>query len=128
MAASINRSTAFALVGFGFVLANLTNVGGEGQIAVGGTAARAVALYGHVSGLPLGLSFTLPMLAVVAGAAWGALAAVMKDQGGHQRGDQHIAAFLHRSVAAVLVRTITRPAPQTHDDVGDPPRITGNSR
>jgi simple sugar transport system permease protein len=86
MAASINRSTAFALVGFGFVLANranLTNVGGEGQIAVGGIAATAVALYGHVSGLPLGLSFILPMLAaVIAGAAWGALAAVMKVKAG----------------------------------------------
>jgi simple sugar transport system permease protein len=36
LAASLNRSSIFALVGFGFVLANranLTNVGGEGQIA-----------------------------------------------------------------------------------------------
>ena len=86
IAASINRSLAFALVGFGFVLANranLTNVGGEGQIAVGGIAATAVALYGHVSGLPFGLSFLLPMLAaVLAGAAWGALAAVMKVKAG----------------------------------------------
>lgn len=86
IAASLNRSVAFALVGFGFVLANranLTNVGGEGQIAVGGIAATAVALYGHVSGLPLGLSFLLPMIAaVVAGAAWGALAAVMKIKAG----------------------------------------------
>jgi general nucleoside transport system permease protein len=86
MAASINRSVAFGLVGFGFILANranLTNVGGEGQIAVGGIAATAVALYGHVSGLPLGLPFILPMLAaVVAGAAWGALAAVMKVKAG----------------------------------------------
>jgi ABC-type uncharacterized transport system permease subunit len=86
IAASINRSVAFALVGFGFVLANranLTNVGGEGQIAVGGIAATAVALYGHVSGLPLGLSFILPMLAaVLAGAAWGALAGFMKIRAG----------------------------------------------
>jgi simple sugar transport system permease protein len=86
IAASINRSLAFGLVGFGFILANranLTNVGGEGQIAVGGIAATAVALYGHVSGLPFGLSFLLPMLAAVAaGAAWGALAAVMKVKAG----------------------------------------------
>lgn len=86
IAASINRSLAFALVGFGFILANranLTNVGGEGQIAVGGIAATAVALYGHVSGLLFGLSFLLPMLAAVAaGAAWGALAAVMKVKAG----------------------------------------------
>ncbi len=86
IAASINRSVAFALVGFGFVLANranLTNVGGEGQIAVGGIAATAVALYGHVSGLPLGLAFILPMLAAVAaGAAWGTIAAVMRVKAG----------------------------------------------
>jgi simple sugar transport system permease protein len=86
IAASINRSIAFALVGFGFVLANranLTNVGGEGQIAVGGIAATAVALYGHVSALPLGLAFILPMLAaVIAGAAWGAIAAVMRVKAG----------------------------------------------
>jgi general nucleoside transport system permease protein len=86
IAASINRSLAFALVGFGFILANranLTNVGGEGQIAVGGIAATAAALYGHVSGLPFGLSFLLPMLAaVIAGAAWGALAALMKVKAG----------------------------------------------
>jgi len=86
VAASINRSIAFALVGFGFVLANragLTNVGGEGQIAVGGIAATAVALYGHVAALPLGLAFILPMLAgVLAGAAWGGLAAVMKIKSG----------------------------------------------
>src|SRR3546814_8604642 len=40
--ASINRAVALALVGLGFIFAfraNLTNVGGEGQIAVGGIAA-----------------------------------------------------------------------------------------
>jgi simple sugar transport system permease protein len=86
LAASLNRSSVFALVGFGFVLANranLTNVGGEGQIAVGGIAATAVALYGHVSGLPLGLAFILPTFAaVIAGALWGALAAVLKVKSG----------------------------------------------
>jgi ABC-type uncharacterized transport system permease subunit len=86
IAASVNRSIVFALVGFGFVLANranLTNVGGEGQIAVGGIAATAVALYGHVSALPFGLAFILPMLAaVIAGALWGALAAVLKVKSG----------------------------------------------
>lgn len=86
LAASLNRSSVFALVGFGFVFANranLTNVGGEGQIAVGGIAATAVALYGHVSGLPLGLAFILPMLAaVIAGALWGGLAAVLKVNSG----------------------------------------------
>lgn len=85
-AASINRSLVFALVGIGFVLAqraNLTNVGGEGQIAVGGIAATAVALYGNVQDLPLGLGFVLPMLAAaLAGGLWGALAGVLKAKAG----------------------------------------------
>ena len=64
--ASINRAVALALIGLGFILAaraNLTNVGGEGQIAVGGIAATAVALWGPVADLPLGLAVLLPLLA-----------------------------------------------------------------
>jgi simple sugar transport system permease protein len=84
--ASINRAVIFALVGTGFVLADrarLTNVGGEGQIAVGAIAATAVSLYGGVQGLPLGLAFILPLLAgTLAGAAWGALPGVLKARAG----------------------------------------------
>ncbi|HEX4367206.1 MAG TPA: ABC transporter permease [Rhodopila sp.] len=84
--ASVNRSVVFALVGIGFIFANranLTNVGGEGQIAMGGIAATAVALYGHVAGLPFGLSFILPMLAAtIAGALWGGLAGFLKARAG----------------------------------------------
>jgi general nucleoside transport system permease protein len=86
IAASINRSVAYTLVGLGFIMAaraNLTNVGGEGQIAVGGIAATAMALDGGVQGLPFGLAFILPMLAAVAaGALWGALAGVLKVKAG----------------------------------------------
>ena len=86
VAASINRALALALVGLGFVIAqraNLTNVGGEGQIAVGGIAATAVALYGGASALPMPLSFGVPMLAaVVAGGVWGAIAGVLKAKVG----------------------------------------------
>lgn len=86
LAASLNRSLVLALVGMGFVLAqraNLTNVGGEGQIAVGGIAATAVALYGHVQDLPWGLAWVLPMLAAgLAGGLWGALAGVLKAKVG----------------------------------------------
>jgi simple sugar transport system permease protein len=82
VAASINRSIAFALVGIGFVIANranLVNVGGEGQIAVGGIAATAVALYGGVAGLPAGLPFLIPLVAAaVAGMLWGSIAGVLK--------------------------------------------------
>jgi len=73
-------------VGIGFVIANranLVNVGGEGQIAVGGIAATAVALYGHVDGLPAGLAFILPLLAaVLAGMLWGSIAGILKIKAG----------------------------------------------
>jgi general nucleoside transport system permease protein len=86
IAASINRSIAFALVGIGFVIANranLVNVGGEGQIAVGGIAATAVALYGHVDDLPAGLAFIVPLLAAaLAGMAWGSIAGILKIKAG----------------------------------------------
>lgn len=79
---SVNRAVVFALVGFGFILAaraGLTNVGGEGQIAMGGIAATAVALYGGADALPGPLAFVVPMLAAcLAGALWGGLAGALK--------------------------------------------------
>jgi len=86
VAASINRTLALALVGIGFVIAqraNLTNVGGEGQIAVGGIAATAVSLYGGAAALSMPLSFLWPMLAaVLAGGLWGGIAGVLKAKAG----------------------------------------------
>lgn len=86
VAVSLNRAVVLALVGLGFIIANranLTNVGGEGQIAVGGIAATALALNGFVAGLPLGLPFIVPILgAVAAGAAWGGIAGVLKARVG----------------------------------------------
>ncbi len=86
VAASVNRTLALALVGIGFVIAqraNLTNVGGEGQIAVGGIAATAVSLYGGAAALPMPLSFLWPMLAaVLAGGLWGGIAGVLKARAG----------------------------------------------
>jgi simple sugar transport system permease protein len=86
LAASINRSLVFALIGLGFVLAqraNLTNVGGEGQIAIGGIVATAMSLYGGVSQLPMGQAFILPALAAcLAGGLWGGLAGVLKAKVG----------------------------------------------
>ena len=112
IAASLNRAVVFALVGLGFIIANranLTNVGGEGQIAMGGIAAAAVAIYGGVADLPLGLAFILPMLGgAVAGAAWGGIAGVLQGQGRHQRGDLDAAAVVHRGVDALLVRSSRR--------------------
>jgi simple sugar transport system permease protein len=86
VAASINRALSLGLVGLGFVLAhraNLTNVGGEGQIAVGGIAATAVALYGGAANLPMPWSFVAPLLAAaLAGGVWGGIAGVLKAKVG----------------------------------------------
>jgi ABC-type uncharacterized transport system permease subunit len=104
IAASLNRSLVFALVGLGFVLAqraNLTNVGGEGQIAVGGIAATAVALHGQSAGLPAGLSYAVPLLAAcLAGGLWGGLAGVMKAKAGT---NEVIATLLLSFIATWLV-------------------------
>jgi general nucleoside transport system permease protein len=82
LAASINRAVIFSAVGLGFIFANqanLTNVGGEGQIAVAGIAAAAVALKTPVTDLPGPLPYLLPMLAgIAAGGAWGGLCGVLK--------------------------------------------------
>ena len=85
MVGSINRAVPLALVGLGYLLAsraNLTNVGGEGQIAIGGMCATALALHGSER-LPSGLAFMLPMLAgALGGALWGGLAGVLKARRG----------------------------------------------
>ncbi|EGI78299.1 ABC transporter permease [Hylemonella gracilis] len=86
LAASLNRALVFMLVGLGFILAeraSLTNVGGEGQIAVGGITATAFALWAPVAALPWGLSFVVPLLgACLAGALWGGIAGVLKVKAG----------------------------------------------
>jgi simple sugar transport system permease protein len=83
---SLNRAAVYALVGLGFIFANragLTNVGGEGQIAIGGIAATATALAPGVGSLPLGLAFIVPTLAAaIAGAGWGGVAGVLKARVG----------------------------------------------
>ncbi len=73
IAVSLKPAVVYALVGLGFVLAaraGLTNVGGEGQIAVGGIVATAFALWDRLraslrSRLPCAL-----LAASLAGAAW----------------------------------------------------------
>ena len=83
---SLMRAVPLSLVGLGYILAeraNLTNVGAEGQIAVGGIASTAVALYGGAAALPGPLAFLYPLLAgALAGAAWGAIAGIAKARRG----------------------------------------------
>ncbi len=78
--ASINRAVTLALVGLGFIVANrarLVNVGGEGQICLGGMAATAVAVYGTTELPPL-FAVTVALTAgAVAGAVWGSIAGAL---------------------------------------------------
>jgi ABC-type uncharacterized transport system permease subunit len=83
---SLTRGVPLGLVGLGFILAdraNLTNVGGEGQIAVGGMFATAASLYWGAEKLPGPLAFLFPLLVgTLAGAAWGAIAGALKAKRG----------------------------------------------
>jgi ABC-type uncharacterized transport system permease subunit len=83
---SLNRSVPLALVGLGFILAdraNLTNVGGEGQICAGGLIATAAALSWGAARLPGPLAFLFPLVAgTLAGALWGAVAGLLKARRG----------------------------------------------
>lgn len=81
LGASVNRAMTLGLIGLGFILANranLTNVGGEGQVAVGGMAATAMCLHGAAS-LPGPLAWLVPMVfAALAGGLWGGIAGWLK--------------------------------------------------
>lgn len=78
---SLNRIAILALVGIGFVIASrcgLFNIGGEGQIAVGGLAAAAVVLK-VVGDLPGPVAIPIALLAGgVAGAVFGGIAGALR--------------------------------------------------
>src|SRR5882757_8057655 len=83
---SVTRAVPLGLVGLGYILAeraNLTNVGGEGQICLGGMFATAASLSWGAAKLPGPLAFLFPLLAgTMAGALWGAIAGVLKARRG----------------------------------------------
>jgi ABC-type uncharacterized transport system permease subunit len=74
------RATPIMLAGLAVAIparAGLINVGGEGQLIVGGVAAAGVAL--HTPGLSGGMVIVLMILAAAAaGAAWAAIAALLR--------------------------------------------------
>ena len=74
------KAVPLLLVGVGICIAfraNAFNIGGEGQIAMGGLAATAVALV--LPGLPAPVLIPLALLAGAAGgAAWGAIPGAFK--------------------------------------------------
>jgi simple sugar transport system permease protein len=78
--ASLNRAVTLALIGLGFIFANranLVNVGGEGQICLGGMAATAVAVYGSAAMPPFLAVLTALAAGAAAGALWGAIAGIL---------------------------------------------------
>ena len=83
---SITRGVPLGLVGLGYILAeraNLTNVGGEGQICLGGIFATAASLSWGAARLPGPLAFLFPLVVgTAAGALWGAIAGVLKARRG----------------------------------------------
>jgi simple sugar transport system permease protein len=100
--ASINRAVALTLVGLGFILANranLTNVGAEGQLAVGGMMATALALHG-AERLPLGLATIWPLLGgALAGALWAGIAGALRVR----RGTNEVISTLLLTFIALLM-------------------------
>jgi ABC-type uncharacterized transport system permease subunit len=98
----LNRSTPYLLCATGIALCfrgRVINIGGEGQIALGGAAASAVALFlGSLSGwllLPLAL-----LAGMVGGGAWAAIAAAI-----HVRRGVHevLVTLLMNFIALLLV-------------------------
>ena len=80
LAATAVKAVPLLLVGVGICIAfraNVFNIGGEGQIAMGGLAGTAVAL--AIPGTPRALLIPLVLLAGAAGgAAWGAIPGFFK--------------------------------------------------
>ena len=80
IAFALNKSTPYILAGVGVAMcfrAKVINIGSEGQIAVGGVAASWIAL--NFSEFPSVIVIAAALIAgAIAGAAWSAIAAVMR--------------------------------------------------
>ena len=105
VAAGLNRSTPYLIAGLGVAIAfraGAFNIGGEGQIALGGLTATAFGL-----AFPALPSFILIPLMIVAGAVaggiWAAVAAIIKlTRGVHEV----IVTLLMNFIAVLLVREL----------------------
>lgn len=113
IAFALNKATPYILVGVGVALcfrANVINIGGEGQIAVGGIATTWLALHG--AALPSGLLMPACLLAGMAGGAlWAGLAAAIRLwRGVHEV----LCTLLLNFVALLLVAEVLK------GDMGEP--------
>ncbi len=96
--AALNRTTPYLLAGSGVALcfrAGIINIGAEGQIAVGGIGAVAVAL-ATPAGMPPLLAILAALLGgALAGAAWAAVATAI-----------HIGRHVHEVLATLLLNFV----------------------
>lgn len=113
IAVALNKATPYLLTGAGVALcfrAKVINIGGEGQIALGGLAAAWVAL-----SLPQAPAALLPFLAMLAGAAagaaWAGLAAVIRLT---RRVHEVLVTLLLNFVGVLVV------SEALHGDLGEP--------
>jgi simple sugar transport system permease protein len=109
----LNKSTPYLLCAVGIALCfrgNVINIGAEGQIAIGGLAASAVALF--ASGWPAWLLLPVAIAAGAAGgAAWAGLAATIRiTRGVHEV----LVTLLMNFIALLLV------AEALHGSMGEP--------
>lgn len=96
----LNRAAPFILAGLAVAVparAGLVNIGGEGQIVIGATAAGGVALALGPHGGTVESLVLMGLVAAIAGAAWAGIAALLKLKGNV---DEAISTLLLNYVAA----------------------------
>jgi simple sugar transport system permease protein len=103
--ASLGRSTPFIgaalAVAFAF-RAGLFNIGAEGQLLVGATAAAWVGTFSWIADVPGPIAVVLIMLAgVIGGALWGGIPGVLKAKTGAH---EVITTIMLNSIAVLIVR------------------------
>lgn len=135
--ATLVRATPLILAGLGVTLAfraGVWNIGAEGQLLVGATAASIVSIFGaHVLG-----PFTLPLAltaGAMAGALWAAIASILRQRYGVL---EVISTIMLNFIAAYLVGYLVRgplqesthiyPQSATIDAIARIPRFVAGSR
>lgn len=128
LAETLVRTVPLALCGLGIALAfraGVFNVGAEGQLFVGGAAAGAIGVAG--AGLPsIGLLPAMALSAMIAGAAWSGIAAVLKLR---FRADELITTIMLNYVAIHLVSFLLHgPLKDPNGALAQTARLTSDGR
>ena len=127
---SVSRGVPLALVGLGYILserANLTNVGGEGQICVGGIFATAASLSWGASQAARPAGVSLPAAGRHArGRALGRVRRRAQGAARQQRGHHHAAADVHRAADGLRLGPVGAPPAAADDRLVDAARVAGD--